>query len=399
VASGKNIRWNTPIAGLANSSPIIWGNRVFITTALPSTGEAAFGANTTSGVRPANDVSEHVLKVIALDTANGSVVWEREVHKGVPRAKRHPKASHAASTPVTDGRHVISMFGTSGMLVAHDFSGRELWKNDLGVIDNGYIPDPTMQWGHSSSPVIYQDTVIVQVDQQKNSYIAAYNVDTGKEVWKTARDGETPQWGTPNVITTKAGDELVTNGTTIRGYDPKTGKQRWSLGPNSTITIPTPIAGSDLIYVIGGYTPIRPIYAVRPGATGDISLKSGTTSSDAIAWSNTEGVYIPTPILYRGLLYAVNNTSVLSVYDALTGERAYRGRVGTTGAVSASPVAADGRLYFANEDGDVFVIRAGREYFQIARNTMPDPVTATPAISDGLIVLRTVRGVYGIGSK
>jgi outer membrane protein assembly factor BamB len=241
--------------------------------------------------------------------------------------------------------------------------------------------------------------VIAQVDQQKGSFIAAYSLDTGKEVWKSAREGETSQWGTPTVYAGKAGDELVTNGTTIRSYDPRSGKLRWTLGPNSQITIPTPIAGPDLIYVIGGYNPVRPIYAVRPGASGDISLKAGTTSSEAIAWSNVEGVYIPTPILYRGLLYAVNNTSVLTVYDGLTGERVYRSRVGTAGAVSASPVAADGRLYFANEDGEVFVVRAGKEYFQIARNPMPEPVTATPAISDGLLVVRTVRGVYGIGSK
>jgi outer membrane protein assembly factor BamB len=267
------------------------------------------------------------------------------------------------------------------------------------VIDNGYIPDPTMQWGHSSSPIIYQNTTIVQIDQQKNSYIAAYNLDTGKEVWKTLREGETSTWGTPVVFPGKDGEELITNGTTIRSYDPKTGKVRWTLGPNSQITIPTPVAGADLIYVMGGYNPVRPIYAVRPGFSGDLSLK-GATTSDAIAWSNDrDGVYIPTPLLYRGILYAVNNTGVLTAFDALTGERVYRNRVGTGSAFSASPIAADGRLYFANEDGEVFIVRAGKEYEQMARRPLPDPVTASPAISDGLMVFRTVRSLYGIGSK
>ncbi|HEX4997848.1 MAG TPA: PQQ-binding-like beta-propeller repeat protein [Terriglobia bacterium] len=400
VPSGRNIRWTVPLAGFANSSPIIWGNRVILTSAVSGAGDATFSANTISNVRSANDMSEQTLQLMGLDTATGNVVWERDVYKGAPRTKRHPKSSHAAGTPATDGRHIVAMYGTSGILAGYDMSGNPLWKNDLGVIDSGYVPDPTAQWGHSSSPIIYQNTVIAQVDQQKNSFIAAYDLDTGKEVWKTARDGEVSTWGTPTVFRGKTGDELITNGTTIRSYDPKTGRLRWSLGPNSQITIPTPIAGPDIIYVMGGYTPVRPIYAVRPGFTGDISLKAGATSSDAIAWSNDrDGVYIPTPILYRGLLYAVNNTGILTAYDALTGERAFRSRVGTGSAVSASPIAADGRLYFANEDGEVFVIRAGRTYEEITRNAMPDPITATPAISDGLLVIRTIRSVYGIGSK
>jgi outer membrane protein assembly factor BamB len=186
----------------------------------------------------------------------------------------------------------------------------------------------------------------------------------------------------------------------VRGYDPETGKLRWTLAPNSEITIATPIAGPDLVYVTGGYPPARPIYAIRPGFAGDLSLAKGATSSDAIAWSNDrEGTYIPTPIVYRGLLYTLNINGIITAYDAQTGERVYRARVGTGGAFSASPIAADGRLYFASEDGEVFVATAGREYVQLAQHDMKEVIMATPAISNGLIIVRTMGHVYGIGAK
>jgi outer membrane protein assembly factor BamB len=285
------------------------------------------------------------------------------------------------------------------MLAAYDVNGRLLWKKDLGLIDSGWFFDVTHQWGHSSSPIIYQDSVIVQVDRQKDSFIAAYDLASGKELWRTSRTDEIPTWATPTVVRGKLGDELITNGTKIRAYDPETGKLRWTLGPNSEIAIPTPVAGTDLVYLMGGYAPVRPIYAVRPGASGDISLPKSATSSDAVAWTNGEGAYIPTPLVYRGLLYALNVNGILTAYDAQTGERIYRARVGAGGAFSASPIAADGRLYFASEDGEVFVAKAGREYVELFKHDMKEVIMATPAISDGLIVVRTNQHVYGIGAK
>ena len=399
VKAGKNVRWRTPIPGVANASPIIWGNRIYIATADSSTGVNTFQAGN-AGINSLNDTSEHTWKLYALDVNGGRIVWEKEVHKAVPRTKRHPKASQASSTPVTNGRHVVVLFGTAGILATYDVNGTQLWKKDLGLIDNGYVADPAQQWGHSASPILYENSVIIQADQQKGSYIAAYDVATGSELWKTTRDDEISTWGTPLVVKGKAGDELVTNGTKIRGYDPKTGKIRWTLGPNSQVVIPTPIAGNDVVYVSGGYQPVRPIYAIRPGGTGDLSLPTGKTSNDNILWSvDRDGPYIPTPLLYRGVLYSLNNNGVLNTFDALTGERMYRGRVGPGGAFSASPIAADGRIYFANEDGQVYVVRAGKEYVQIAVNEMGEPITATPAISDGLMVVRTTRAVYGVGTQ
>ena len=202
---------------------------------------------------------------------------------------------------MTDGKRVVAVFGSAGVLVAWDFNGKELWRVDLGALDSGWFFDPAFQWGHSSSPIIYRNAVILQADVQKGSYIAAWDLATGKQLWKTARADEISTWGTPTLARTADGrDEIVTNGTKIRGYDPATGKQLWTLGPNSEITIGTPVAGNGLVYVTGGYPPVRPIYAIRPGAEGDISLQKGQESNQAIAWSNmNEGTYIPTPLCLR----------------------------------------------------------------------------------------------------
>ena len=400
VPAEHNLRWKTPIPGVANSSPVVWANRVFVTTAISGAGDNTFRTGLYGDVRSVDDLSEHVWKLYALDKQTGEVRWEREVHRGVPRTKRHTKGSQASSTPVTDGRRVVVLFGTTGVLAAYDMDGGLLWKKDLGLIDNGWFFDATEQWGHSSSPIIYLDSVILQVDRQKDSFVAAYDLSDGEELWRTSRDDEIPTWGTPTIATGESGDELITNGTRVRGYDPETGRLRWTLAPNSEITVATPVAGPNLVYVTGGYPPVRPIYAIRPGPSGDISLAGRATSNDAIAWSSDRGgTYIPTPILYRGLFYTLNNNSIITAYEAETGERVYRARVGMGGAFSASPVAADGRLYIASEDGDVFVARAGREYVEIAHNQIDEVVMATPAISDGLIVIRTMGHVYGFGDE
>src|SRR5688500_4182694 len=249
------------------------------------------------------------------------------------------------------------------MLAAWDMNGKPLWKTDVGVRDSGWFFDPTYQWGHSSSPIIHKDKVIVQADVYKDAFIAAYDIKTGKQVWRTEREAIS-SWGTPTIFN----NQIVTNAPTIRAYDPETGKEVWKLGPNSEVTVGTPVVGEGLIYITGGYPPVRPIYAVKPSAAGDISMAKDKTSSDAIAWSNTSGTYIPTLIYYDGILYTCGNDGVLSAYDGKTGERIFRARVGGGGSFSGSPVAADGRLYFANEDGDVIVARAGRTYAELARN-------------------------------
>ena len=398
VASGRNVRWKTPIPGIAVSSPIVWGDRVFVTTAIGSDADKTFRTGLYGDVKPVDDLSTHTWRLYALDRRTGAVAWQRDVYTGAPRVKRHTKSSQANSTPVTDGKQVVAVFGSIGLLVCYDVDGRERWRRDIGVIDNGWFFDPTYQWGHSSSPVIYKSTVIVQGDQQKGSYIAAFDLATGKPAWRTERPDEISTWGTPTIVTGPKGDELVTNGTKIRGYDPSTGKELWTLGPNSEITVGTPVAGSGVVYVTGGYPPVRPVYAVKAGAAGDITLPKGETASQAIAWSNDrEGTYIPTPLLYRDILYTLNSNGILTAYRAGSGERLYRARVGGGGAFAASPVAADGKLYFANEDGDVYVVRAGTEYVELGKYPLGEVIMATPAISDGVMVVRTLGHVYGIG--
>jgi len=396
VDTQQNVRWKTAIPGISTASPIVWGNRIFIATAVSSAGDKTFRVGLYGDVAPVNDVSEHTWKLYCLDKATGKILWEQTAFTGLPKVKRHTKSTQANSTPATDGRRVVAVFGSIGMLAAWDMNGKPLWRTDIGVLDSGWFFDPDTQWGHSSSPIIHGGKVIVQADRYKDSFIAAYDAATGKQIWKTDRE-EISSWGTPTVFRTGDREQIVTNGPKIRGYDPATGQLLWTLGPNSEVTVGTPVVGNGVVYVTGGYPPARPVYAIRANASGEISLPKDTTSSDAIAWSNSEGTYIPTPIFYDGILYTCGNNGVVTAYDGATGERIYRARVGGGGSFSASPVAADGRLYFANEDGDVFVARAGRTYQELAKNEMKEIIMATPAIAGGLVIVRTLGHVYGIG--
>ena len=396
AASGRNIKWKTPIPGFSTASPVVWGDKVFVVTAISSGGDKTFRTGLYGDVKPVEDLSEHTWKVYGLDRTSGRILWEQTAFKGLPKVKRHTKSTQANSSPATDGRHVVAVFGSIGLMAAWDVDGKPLWTQDIGVIDNGWFFDPTYQWGHSSSPIIHDGKVILQADGQKNSYIAAYDVRTGKRIWKTDRD-EISTWGTPTVFTANGKTHIVTNGTTVRAYDPATGALTWQMGPNSEITVGTPVVGDGLVYVTGGYPPVRPIYAVKATASGDVSLPKGETSSEAVAWSNTFGTYIPTPLYYEGVLYTCNNDGILTAYDAKTGTRIYRARVGGGGSFSASPIAADGKLYFSNEDGDIIVVRAGPKYEELAKNAMGEVIMSTPAISAGTIIVRTLGHVYGVG--
>jgi outer membrane protein assembly factor BamB len=399
VEKNHNVRWKTPIPGISTASPVVAGDRVFVVTAISSQGDTTFRTGLYGDVKPVDDLSEHTWKIFALDKGTGSILWERTAYTGVPKVKRHTKSSQANSTPVTDGRHVVAVFGSIGLLAAWDVEGKPLWTKDVGVMDSGWFFDPEYQWGHSSSPIIYRDTVIVQADQQKGAYIAAYALDSGKEVWRTERHAEISTWGTPTIFSAGGRDQVVTNGTTVRGYDAGTGRQLWTLGPNSEVTVGTPVVGDGLVYVTGGYPPVRPIYAIKPTASGEMTVQ-GEGKPEAVAWTNDrEGTYIPTPIFYDGILYTLGNNGILTAYDGKSGERLYRARVGGGGSYAASPVAADGRLYFANEDGQVIVAKAGRTYQELVTNEMKEVIMGTPAISDGVIVVRTLGHVYGIGQK
>jgi len=399
VEKSENVRWKTEIPGLAHSSPVVWGNKIFVTTAVTSGAKDETRYGLFGDVAPVKDDPKHTWKVYALDKQTGKILWEQIAYEGVPKVKRHPKSTHADSTPVTDGRYLIVLFGSHG-LYAYDLDGKLKWKQDLGLLDSGWFYDADYQWEHGSSPIIYKDLVIIQADVQKDSYIAAYDIKSGKQVWKTPRE-EISSWGTPTIYEGKTRAELITNGSkAIRGYDPMTGKELWRLTPNSEVTTPTPFAAHDLIYVTSGYAPIQPIYAIKPGAMGDITLKDGKDSSDAIAWSKQRGgPYMPTPVVYGDLLYTCSNQGVLTAYNAMTGERVYQERLGGKGgAFTASPVASDGKLYLSSEDGDVFVVKAGPKYELLATNPVGEVMMATPAISDGLVIVRGLKHVFAFGA-
>ena len=399
TATGENVAWKTAVPGVAVSSPIVWGDRVFVSTAISSDPSQGIRTGLYGDVEPVNDSSKHTWRLVALDKKSGKVLWDNVAYEGAPKTKRHPKSSQASATPVTDGRHVIVSFGSEG-LYAYDLEGKLLWKKDLGVLNAGWFFDPDYEWGIGSSPIIYKNMVIVQCDIQRNSFVAAFDTDTGKEIWRTGRE-EIPSWSTPTIFEVNGKAELVTQATTFtRGYDPMTGKELWKYSGNSEIAIPTPIVGPGFVIITNGYRGVQPIVALKPGATGDITLKADATKSEFISWSTKRGgPYIPTPLVYGDQLYVLNN-GVLTSYKVASGEQIYQKRLGGTGgAFSASPVAADGKIYCVSEDGDVFVIKAGPEYEELAKNSMGEVVMATPAISDGLIIVRGGKNVYAIKAK
>ena len=396
VARGTNIAWKSEIPGLAVSSPIVWGDRVFVTTAISNDPKQTFRTGLYGDTDSAADTSPHEWKVIALDKKTGKIVWQQTAHQGKPKTKRHPKSSQASPTPVTDGKVVVAYFGSEG-LYAYSTDGKLLWKKDLGIHNAGWFFDPDSEWGAASSPVIHKNSVIVQCDRQKDSFIAAFDLKDGKELWRTARP-EIPTWGTPTVVAAEHRTEVATNGTkAIRGYDADTGKELWTLGPNSEVTCTTPVSAHGLIFVTAGYPPVQPIYAIKIGSTGDLTLKDGKESSDAIAWSKQRGgVYLPSPIVYGDHLYTVGNNGILTVYDAKTGNRVYQQRVGQGGSFTASPVGAAGKLYISTEEGDVYVIKAGPQYELLAKNSVGEPVLATPALAGDLLIVRGAKHLFGI---
>lgn len=393
----ENILWKTAIPGLSHASPIIWGDRVFVITAISSDPKTSFNPKD-RGIDLANDGVKHTWRIYGLDKQTGRIIWEKTAYEGVPRAKRHVKATQANSTPATDGRYVVALFGSEG-LDCYDLNGKLLWKQDLGVLNPGLWDDPTSSWGHASSPIIYRDLVIVQADGHKQSFIAAFNLKDGKQAWRVER-GEITSWSTPTIHETKDRTELIANGGRyIRGYDPLTGKEIWRFSDNNTeVKMQAPLIANGLIYITGGYPPGRAMYAFRPGAVGDISLKPGQETNEFIAWQSSKGSpYTPTPIIYEDLLYICADNGVLSAYDAKTGTLIYQQRLPSS--FSASPVAADGKLYLASQDGEVFVVKAGRKYELLATNPMGQALMATPAISDGLLIVRAEDYIYAIGQR
>jgi outer membrane protein assembly factor BamB len=397
-ATNENILWRTPIPGLAHSSPIVWADTIFVTSAVSSRANATFKPGLYGDGDASDDRSPHRWMLYAIDKRTGKIRWERVAAQGEPRNKRHIKSTYASASPATDGRIVVAWFGSQG-IHAYDVDGGLRWSVDLGRVDMGAYDIPAYEWGPASSPIIWNGLVIVQCDTQADSFLIALDAATGETIWKTDRQ-ELPSWGTPTVATTAAGPELVTNASNlVRGYDPKTGRELWRLGGSSKITAPTPIFANGLHIIASGRAPERPVFAVKAGARGDLTLAKDTTSSPQLAWSKTgRGSYMPTPIAYRGIVYMLANNGVLDAYELETGKEIYRQRLPLVGSgFSASPVAADGKIYLSNEDGEMLVIEAGASFKHIATNSIGEMLMATPALSDGVMYVRGVSTLFAIG--
>lgn len=400
VKEGKNVRWKTPIPGLGHSCPVVWGNRVFVTTAINSKPDQKIRIGNYGDVASVDDKTKHTWQLICLDRDTGQILWTKTAYEGVPKIKRHLKGSQANCTPATDGQHVIACFGSEG-LYCYDFTGKQLWKRDLSTLDSCFAIDQEYEWGFGSSPIIHEGLVILQCDLSHDSFLAAFNLEDGAKVWSTPRD-EIPSWSSPVVWHNAQRTEIVTNAAQYaRGYDPKTGAELWRLAKKSEVTVPTPVCGKDLLYITSGNRPIQPIFAIKPGAQGDISLKEKEDKNNYITWSKMRGgPYMPTPILYGSYFYTCSNSGILACYHADTGEEVYKKRIGGE-SYTASPVAADDRLYFASEQGEVRVVKAGPSFELLAVNSNDDNeyIMATPAISNGSLFIRSQRFLISLGNK
>lgn len=395
---GTAIKWKVRIPGLAHSSPVVWEDKLFVTTAISSKDKATFKPGLYGAGDASDDKSVHQWKVFCLDKKTGKIIWEKLAYEGVPKEKRHVKSTYASSSPATDGRYVVAFFGSQG-LYAFDMKGKLVWKKDLGRLDVGAYDLPEYEWGTASSPIIYKDLVIVQCDTSKEDFLMGINIKTGETVWKTERT-EMPSWATPTVYQGKARAELITNAPNfIRGNDPETGIELWKLGDSSNITAPTPIFSGDLIVVASGRRPNAPIFVVRPGASGDITLPKGQTTSQHVAWTRQKvGSYMPTPLIYMGLLYVLKNEGIFTCFDLATGEEKYQSRIPHQGSgFSGSPVASDGKIYLPSEDGDIFIVKAGDKFELLGKNSIGQLLMATPAISGKMMFVRGERDLFAIG--
>lgn len=397
LSNGENILWQTPVPGLGHSSPVIWDNKLFVTTAISGSGENFLKVGLYGDGDAVQDSSVHEFKVYCLDKNTGKILWEKLAYKGVPAVKRHTKASHADCTPATDGIHLVVFFGSQG-LYCYDLEGKLLWKKNFGKLIAGPYNAPELEWGFSSSPIIHKGKVVIQCDILGDSFLASFDVETGEQVWRTKRD-DVATWSTPAVFDKDGKTQVVVNGWKhMGGYDFETGKEIWRMGGGGDIPTPTPVIVDDLIYINNAHGRFSPIYAIKTSAIGDITLGEQDLKNDYIVWSiKRGGAYMQTPLIYRGYLYNLQTNGLLTVFDAETGEVRYKETLDATGGYSASGIAAGDNLYFCAENGDVLVVKVGPEYKPVAHNNMNDVLMATPAISGDVIYFRAQKSVIAVG--
>jgi len=390
--SGEGILWRTAIPGLGHSSPVVWGDRIFLTTAVSGRDDVSIRTGLYGDIDPVDDDSVHRFEVYCLDRESGEVVWKQTAAETVPQVKRHLKSTHANPSVATDGENLVVSFGSEGLYV-YDLDGNLRWKKDLGLLDSGFFRVPEAQWGYASSPVLHDGRIIIQADVQKDSFLAAFDVADGTEVWRVSRD-EVPTWSTPTVHDDGERRQVIVNGFKhIGGYDFDTGAELWRMAGTGDIPTPTPFVVDGLIYLTSAHGGGSPIYVIPTSA-------SGALTPDQLAWTQERGgSYMPTTVVYDGLYYVGRDNGVLGVFDAKSGEKFYETRLGE-GKFSfvASSVAGDGKVFFNSEDGVTFVVAAGRELEVLARNDVGGRILSSPAIADGKLYIRTLNELVAVGA-
>ena len=397
VDTGENVLFRTPIPGLAHSAPIIWDDRVYITTAV-GPGEAELKIGLYGAIGAADDQGHHEWRLLALDRATGEIIFDKLAYEGIPRSLRHTKATHCNSTPATNGKYIVAYLGSEG-LFCFDMEGELRWRVDLGEMDAGYFKVQTAQWGFASSPIIHDGKVVVQCDVQKDSFVAVFDLEDGKELWRTARH-DVPTWSTPNIATHSGKTHILVNGWHHTGaYDFDNGEEIWKLDGGGDIPVPTPIVGDGLAYFTSAHGVFRPMRGIRLSATGDITPPDIQETNEAIAWVHyRRGNYMQTPILIEDRLYGCDDRGALTCFDAKSGEIIFSERLPGNG-FTASPVSDGKHLYITSEFGKIWVAEAGREYSEVNINELGDNCLATPAISNGALYFRTQGSLLAIAEK
>lgn len=392
-SESSNVRWKVPIPGLGSATPVVWGDRIFLLTAVPVGEEVASGDGFFTRVRRrflgstgASQAQQFV--VLALDRRDGSVVWERVTHEELPHEGMHQTGSYASPSAVTDGEVLCAFFGSRG-LYCYDLDGEPLWDTDLG--------DMTirMGFGEGASPALYQDLLIVLWDHEGESFIVAFDKRTGRERWRTPRD-EMTSWTTPLVVEHGEGAQVVTAATgAVRSYDVATGRLLWQDDGVTLNAIPSPVYDDGVVFVTSGFRGNRLAAIDLDAAEGNIA------GSDAILWSlDRDTPYVPSPLLHDGQIYLVkSNDGILSSFDAASGRRVWGPeRVRALRSVYASPVAAGGRVYVTSREGTTVVLRAGETFELLATNTLDDGFDASPVVVDDEIYLRGREFLYCIAA-
>lgn len=399
LASNYNIRWKISVPGMGISSPVIWGDKLFITSAVSESDKAGFKPGIYGDVKPVDDNSIHEWKIYCIDKNTGKIIWEKTSYKGVPKMKRHPKSTHANTTLAVDGNYVVAFFGSEG-LYCYDINGNLQWQKNFGTLKSVFFTMESAEWEFASSPVIHNGVAIVQCDVLENSFLAAYELRSGKELWKTTRD-EYPGWCTPNIYTDNGRTCIAVNGFKHRGgYDFMTGKEIWRMSGGGDIQIPTPILGDGLIYFNSAHGKYSPIIAVKTNASGDITLKEDETSNSYVQWSMPRGgSYLQTMLLYRNRLYNLKWNGVLNCMDPLTGKEIYNAKLGNTKSFIASPVASDGKIYIVDEEGTVYIISDSDKFNLITVIPLNDICMTAPSVTDGMIYFRTQKFLIAAGKE